>query len=407
MRERVRSILSSIDAPLAVAVSGGLDSSLLLAIVDSLLKTSEWQPKIKPFVIHINHNLRGEESVGDAAFVRRQCEDMNLEFRSFSLAWNRGELATQNSCRVKREAVFSALRTEIPKLRIAFAHHQDDLAETIFLRILRGTGLRGLMPMQEINLSKIRPLLRFTRSQILSTAQEMGLKWREDSSNKKCTYNRNWIRNEIFPILEARYPRFSEKLVALSIEAQENIVRQKKTEKIVPVYQFGDDFSLFKQADLKKIDTAQLSKLFSLNRKHSVKVQTQLNKDSAKYSLPGNKFLWISGGHVLVSSKDFAWPNFNLQNNGLATSILGEWQLESVGEGFCWRKKKSAENSTIKRALIKRKIPAFLRAEIPVLVTHDGEKVFIPRKIGKDEEWQLRDFKITYRGVNSILRNDR
>ena len=181
---------------IVLALSGGIDSMVL---ADLLLKT-----KVDFVVAHCNFHLRGEESDGDERFVREFVKRNNLKFfvKHFdteTFAKEQG-VSIEMAARDLRYAWFEELRRQLDYDKIAVAHHADDQAETFFINLLRGAGLRGLKGMQPQNGFIIRPLLWASREQIHQYALENQITWREDHTNSESVYLRNKIRNQLLPV---------------------------------------------------------------------------------------------------------------------------------------------------------------------------------------------------------------
>lgn len=196
------------------AVSGGADSVCLLHVLVKLQKA--WKLKLR--VIHVNHQLRGEEADRDEDFVRRLCERFSVEFtckrvevRAFAL---KEGLSEEEAGRILRYQVFEeeALRwegeakkkNEDPSpVRIAVAHHKDDDVETVLFQLFRGSGLKGLGGIPAARGRIIRPLLAVSREKILKFLSAEGLDFCVDSTNDSGDYTRNRLRHEIIPQIEA------------------------------------------------------------------------------------------------------------------------------------------------------------------------------------------------------------
>jgi len=183
------------------AVSGGIDSMVLMDLLDEL--RSAWHLELS--IAHINHQLRGEESDGDEQFVRAHAESRGLRFHShredtLAFAESRKQ-SLQEAARDIRYAFFTDLRTTSGCDSIATAHHADDNAETVLFNIFRGAGVNGLsgIPIARKDTGVIRPLLFATRHEIAAYARERGLEFREDSTNRTSDYARNFIRHKIVP----------------------------------------------------------------------------------------------------------------------------------------------------------------------------------------------------------------
>ncbi len=189
---------------LFLAVSGGLDSMVLLHLLAKL-----------PFeiaVLHCNFQLRGMESFGDQEFIQKYCEQHNIpifltHFDTEAFAKDY-KLSTQVAARELRYSWFYELLEEKNFDYILTAHHADDNLETFIINLTRGTGLEGLTGIPEQNDKIIRPLLPFSREEILKYAEENKIEWREDSSNASTKYLRNKIRHNLVPVLKEINPGF-------------------------------------------------------------------------------------------------------------------------------------------------------------------------------------------------------
>jgi tRNA(Ile)-lysidine synthase len=201
-------------ATVIVAVSGGADSVALLDILASLAEL-----QLKLIVAHLNHSLRGAESDGDEAFVRElaaqyglPCEVGRADVRELS---NMHKLSLEEAGRAARYAFLHQLAAQYRAHAIALAHHADDQAETVLMRLLRGagaSGLAGIAPKTGNGL--IRPLLGITRGEIETYLQARGLAFRTDSSNADTSFLRNRVRHELLPYLATFNPAVRDRLVA-------------------------------------------------------------------------------------------------------------------------------------------------------------------------------------------------
>ncbi|MFH6965139.1 tRNA lysidine(34) synthetase TilS [Flavobacterium plurextorum] len=189
---------------LFLAVSGGLDSMVLLHLLKQL--------PYEIAVLHCNFQLRGLESFGDQTFVENYCDQNNIpvfttQFDTEAFAKDY-KLSTQVAARELRYSWFYELLEEKDFDYILTAHHADDNLETFIINLSRGTGLDGLSGIPEQNDKIIRPLLPFSREEILKYAEENKIEWREDSSNASNKYLRNKIRHDLVPILKELNPNF-------------------------------------------------------------------------------------------------------------------------------------------------------------------------------------------------------
>jgi tRNA(Ile)-lysidine synthase len=197
-----------------LTVSGGMDSMVMLHVVSRLRELFDVQIAL----VHVNHQLRGEESMEDEQFVRIMSAAYGIGFYCervdvVSYADEHG-LSKQIAARQLRYACFERVRQQVGAHVVATAHHADDNAETVLLNILRGTGIHGLagIPIKREISCMIRPLLFATRKEIETCAMKNGIKFRNDSSNMSLAYRRNLLRHSILPPLVKRVPHIVETL---------------------------------------------------------------------------------------------------------------------------------------------------------------------------------------------------
>ncbi|WP_304516424.1 tRNA lysidine(34) synthetase TilS [Cecembia rubra] len=184
-----------------LGLSGGVDSVAL----GYLLK----EANINFEVAHVNYGLRGEESDGDENFVKNLAEKWGIPFHLKKVDSKIFELRDSSIQMIARDIRYDWFE-ELIGLRnlqgVLVAHHFEDQIETVFLNLLRGTGIEGLYGMSDRRGKIIRPLLPFHRAEILKFMTSYGYQWREDSSNLKSEYKRNFLRNEVLPLIEAKFP---------------------------------------------------------------------------------------------------------------------------------------------------------------------------------------------------------
>ncbi len=195
------------------AVSGGPDSVCLLHVLKTLAPRIGFE---LAGVAHFNHKLRAEASDADQAFVAELAQRLGLPFHLASGAPGAGNL--EQEARRARRAFFSALIDSRKADRIALGHTRDDQAETVLLRLARGSGLSGLagiLPVTEEGF--VRPLFDVFRAEVEAYLRQHASLWREDHTNADLQFARNRIRREVLPALKTGFnPRVAESLAQLA-----------------------------------------------------------------------------------------------------------------------------------------------------------------------------------------------
>ncbi|HLX45092.1 MAG TPA: tRNA lysidine(34) synthetase TilS [Bryobacteraceae bacterium] len=199
-----------------VAVSGGADSVCLLHALRELEMSLAG-------VAHFNHKLRGEESDADEHFVTAMASRMGIPFyRAEAHVGAAPGNLEQTARRVRREFLSGLMRDGAGD-RVALGHTQDDQAETVLFRILRGSGLAGLAGVHPVTEDGfVRPLIQVTRADVLEFLNARGIEWREDRTNQEVRFARNRIRHGLLPELKRDWnPRLSQALAHLADLAYE------------------------------------------------------------------------------------------------------------------------------------------------------------------------------------------
>ena len=200
---------------LVVGVSGGLDSMVLLHLLNAYRETFH----LSLIIAHLNHGFRPEESEKEAELVQKESAQLGLpfEYGQFNVKefQKLSGFSPQDAARKIRFQFFHDLLKKHHAKKIALGHNADDQVETILLRIMRGSGLQGLKGILPLRDGKIiRPLLETWREEIESFAIEKGIHFRLDSSNVKHDYLRNRIRLALIPSMEREYqPNFKKILL--------------------------------------------------------------------------------------------------------------------------------------------------------------------------------------------------
>jgi tRNA(Ile)-lysidine synthase len=202
-----------------VGLSGGADS---VALTCALLELRD-HLGLRIAAAHLNHRIRGAESDRDEQFVRAMCARLGVDLiveRADGLGASISTANLEERARDARQEFLLRIADRVQADFVALGHHRDDQAETVLMRLMRGSGAAGMAAMAERGPGRlIRPMLSISRAEIRSYLGARGISFVEDSSNSSRDILRNRIRGELLPMLERGYaPGFSGRLVELAIE---------------------------------------------------------------------------------------------------------------------------------------------------------------------------------------------
>lgn len=214
-------------AKLVVAVSGGLDSMVLLNALERLQDTFKWELE----AAHFNHGLRGRAATADERLVCRTCESLLIPCSvghwppsARAAAIKAG--GTEQAAREARRSFLGEVARRLGARHVVLAHHADDQVETFFVRLLRGAGSLGLGGMRSrvrhgppLNAWLVRPFLDFRREELAAWARTQGLKFREDASNRDPRFLRNRVRHHLLPALVKEFSPATSALVLRTMKS--------------------------------------------------------------------------------------------------------------------------------------------------------------------------------------------
>ena len=269
IEHRVASVLSSIIRKpsnclnIVVGISGGCDSMCLFHILNKLKE----QFKINLYPVHINHMLRGEAANADAEFVSAYCEKMGTPAKIFNFDCKtlaeELDISIEEAGRIKRYRIFNEVLNDLTKENayglIAVGHNKDDQAETVLMRILRGTGVDGLAAMDYINGNIIRPILDLTRDEIEKYCEFEHLDYRTDESNLTTEYRRNFFRLKLIPYLESE----------LNPNVKDGLVRLSRLAKNDSDYIWGISEKLYDEAFIEAMQSSENESLPFVKLRHA------------------------------------------------------------------------------------------------------------------------------------------
>lgn len=290
---------------LVVAYSGGVDSHVLLDVVVQLQNVHQRPIKI----IHIHHGLSSYANDW-AAHVQQIAKKYHLDCRIKYVQVNQQQASLEEAA---RQARYQAINQELINGDVLLlAHHQQDQAETFLLRLMRGAGVKGLggmseiapIPFNEMGVLAWRPLLSINKQYILAYAKQHHLTWIEDDSNSNEALNRNYLRHQIVPLLQQRWPQAIERVSAASQRLQE---AEQLLQDLANI-----DYQHI-QAPKNALDILKLAQL-SEARRHNV-LRYWLQKQGL--NLPDyqqlNK-LWLEVGLAKADAQPvYYWPNVEVR----------------------------------------------------------------------------------------------
>lgn len=401
-----------------VALSGGVDSVSLL----HYLKANAFACGYFLAAVNCEHGIRGESSLQDTRFVQDLCEKEGIRLYCFSedclARAKREKVSVETAARNFRYQCFEKLLQEKKCDYIALAHHADDEAETVLFRLSRGTALEGLTAMTEENGGYLRPFLSWDKKKITAYAVENALAYCVDESNFERDSTRNILRLDVLPRLNEAIDGATENLLRFAkIAAEDDALLYSLSDALIVQGQprfagdsgwkvlFSKEKPLFRRACLTVLkglgitkdytrrhldslvalqasqtgSTVDLPKGIVAKREYdgiSFFLNTQENKTSKEEEIPFNfgRFAW--GRYEITVSKEplLKEESFGVQLRFDADKIPSGSVFRARKTGDVFRKFGGGEKS-LKKYLIDEKIPAYLRAELPILA--DGDRVLL------------------------------
>lgn len=362
MKESLKFLKSlNIEKKVVVACSGGPDSMCLL----HLLNINGY----KVVCAHVNHNLR-KESDEEYKFVEKYCKSNNIIFEGMKINGYKNNKFTEEEAREKRYSFFEKILKKYNINTLVTAHHTDDLIETILMRIIRGSNLRGYKGFSKVsrfhNYLLVRPLIFYSKKEIENYVKENDIPFVIDDSNYSKKYTRNRIRLDILPILKNENILVHKKFLAFSEElneAQKYIDEQVDKEilnnykdRILDLNKFNDLNKYIQKKEIEKILFIIYNEnITEINKKHIDLILNLINNTSSKkVMLPKN----------LVVKKEYNKLIFlNENKNDFIYSYKFDKYLdiEGIGEFSLLEETNEKSNYVIKLNSKEIKLPIIIR----------------------------------------------
>lgn len=393
-----------------IGVSAGPDSMCLLDLLQK--KTT------KIVVCHINHNVR-KESIEEEEYITKYCQDKNIILEKTTIN-NYQENNFENEARKKRYMFYEEILKKYNSKTLLLAHHGDDLIETILMKISRGSNLEGYAGIKEIsnvkNYQIIRPLLKYTKEDIINYNKSNNIKYYNDSSNQSTNYTRNRYRLNILPLLKKEDKNIHKKYLKYSktlIEYDDYIKREVKRN-INNVYK-GNIINI---DNLNKLDTFLIKNILYnimnniyqnknniITDRHIQNIISLLNntKPNIKIDLPNNKEIVKEYNKLIIKDKTSDIKNYKIEFNDkieIENLIIEKIESEDDDSNSVCRLnskditlplyirnredgdyiilKGSNNRKKIKEIFIEKKLPLKKRNNYPLLVDSNNNIIWIP-----------------------------
>ena len=333
------SLLNKQSPKILLGVSGGPDSMALLYVL--------FRQKADAFIVHINYGLRGKESELDQELVEGMATEWGFECCSVRLDIKKNSGNFQNQARKERYRIFRELKDDIKANAILTAHHKDDQVETILQKLFRGSGPEAWQGMIEWDGELLRPLLSYSKKEILNYCEQEAIPYRVDESNLDPVYARNFLRKEFTETLDGFFPGWRDNILDLAIKGRvtelalnhmyNNVldgnginlsVFQKIDSELKPAILKKFVESQIPEFKLSKGIITELSKIEGLQTGGSIEINKQYDLVKGRSGLSVRSHEGFSTEEVLVSKKEtekgITLRNLNLkiQSNAYSDSAL-------------------------------------------------------------------------------------
>jgi len=404
---------------IGVALSGGSDSMALLHYLNSIKDNLG----ISLVALHVDHSIR-VNSANDADFVTKYCKNNGIRLFKTKIDVpshaKQKSIGLEQSARECRYDFFGAALDKGIVDKIALAHHSLDQAETILMHILRGSGLSGAVGMATKRGKFIRPMLNTTKQEILAYLNQNSIEYVTDETNLDSDYNRNFIRNEVFPLLKQRYKNLEQALVGFGKNCKEDLeyihsqipldglIKEDHSIKI-PLSYFINQPSIINRiiftaleeinitTDIERKHIEMIKELASAENGNRIDLPNQLIASKEyEYITLSTRYTKMDRKEKVFKSGKFEFPDFGLItikkttdfNHTHANHLIDSNKLP---KGAVWRYRQDGDvfakfgsgKKKLKSYFIDKKVPARLRDNIPLLACGDEILVVLGMEISE------------------------
>ncbi len=422
----------------AVACSGGKDSMALL----HYLNAHRDELGITLVAVNVDHDIR-ENSSNDSEFVINYCEKNNIKIYSFKVNAKKfaedKKMSLEQGARECRYRVFKSLVAKKLVDKIALAHHQQDQAETILLNIFRGTGIAGASGMDYIrDDTYIRPMLDTSKAEISAYISSNEIPYVEDETNEDSEYNRNYIRNQIMPLIRNRWANADSAIASFGANCREDdnyiestiasdaIIVEDGIARIYSSY-FVNARPYVYRLILRALKAINLSK--DIEKKHLKMIYNMAmeSENGTKISLPNGLTVIKEYNYITFTNRKlkpslrtypFTRGKLDISNFGLIeTALVKKFKVgdfthivdsQKISKDAIWRFRRDGDvfekfgggTNSLSDYLIDKKIPIRLRNITPVLAV--GNEILIIAGVEISDKVKVdRSTKTAY-GINVV-----
>lgn len=403
IEETYKFLLSNIDdiknKTLAAAYSGGIDSQVMLNILYRLKE----ELSFNLIMIHVNYNLRGEDSTNDELFARSMAEKYNIKIYVKEIPPNSYEGKNiQLEARNDRYNFFKELHDKKIYDYLLIAHNKDDLAETIIYRMIKGAGSSIYKSLRKKKGYILRPILNFYRKDIEIYAKKNKLEHREDYSNKKNYYARNKIRNLIIPMLEEINTKAKDNIILFSKRIYKETSLLRKKVNILYRQNISDNNKTLNIKEIKNINKIFIEKIIiKFLAKNNIEITEKRVFEILKIikSNKPNIKLRLDNFYLIKEYDFLKIKSLNIINENTNNF------LKIYNEGIYNFFDKEVEIKTVLNKNIDYKDKLYIKSNYPIIIRNKEEgdfiyaypngnkkllrKIFIDLKISSDEREKI------------------